>query len=230
MRRRAGTHGEVAGGTETALKQAGTGVRPVTWWALACCGLIPILLPSAWLIAEALQPPSYDPIRQTVSVLAGHAAEHRWIVTVALIAVGLCYFAAAAGLSVVRLRARVGLVVSGVAAIGVALCPEPVVGSTAQHMVFTTIGATSIALWPALTVQQNSPASVLVSTPVAAAATVVFLVMLGWLYVEAHGGDALGLVERLDSSVQIAWPFLVAVTLRGRRGGGIARGRAPLTD
>ncbi len=41
-------------------------MRPVTWWALACCGLVPILLPSAWLIAEALQPPSYDPIRQTV--------------------------------------------------------------------------------------------------------------------------------------------------------------------
>jgi hypothetical membrane protein len=181
---------------------------------LVCCGLIPIVLTSSWLIAGAVQSPSYNPIRQTVSVLAGHAGDHRWIVTLALIAVGPCYVAAAAGLRFLRPTARAALVVSGAASIGVALCPEPVVGSTTQHMTFTSIGAASIAVWPLLTAQRDAPASVLTSTSVAVAATTVFLVMLGWLVVEAQIGTAVGFVERLDSSVQLAWPFAVAVSAR----------------
>lgn len=189
--------------------------RPISGWAFACSGLIPVLLISAWLIAGALQTPPYNPTRQTISTLAGHGGSHRWIVTLALIAVGPCYFAVAAGLSVLRRSARIALVVSGVASIGIALCPEPAVGTTTEHLICTAIGATSIAIWPALTAQRDSPASTLVSTPVATAATVVFVAMLGWLVMEAQsGGGALGLVERLDSSIQIAWPFVVATAVR----------------
>jgi hypothetical protein len=44
--------------------------------------------------------------------------------------------------------------------------------------------------------------------------TIVFVLMLGWVFVETQGGSDLGLAERVTSSVQTAWPFMVAVALR----------------
>jgi hypothetical protein len=189
--------------------------RPVAWWAITGAAMLPVVLISAWMIAGALQPGPYNPVRQTVSTLAGQAGSHPWIVTSALIAVGPSYFAVACGLPAVRRAARIGLAVSGFAAIGIALSPEPVVGSTPQHVAFTGIGAASIAVWPALTAQRESPASILTTFPVAMTTTAIFLAMLGWFVAEAHGGSAVGFVERLDSSVQIVWPLAVALSVRG---------------
>jgi hypothetical protein len=187
--------------------------RPVPWWVLVTSALIPLLLTSAWLIAGGLQPASYSPMQQTVSVLAGQAGAHRWIVTSALYVVGVCYLVGAYGLSCLRRSARVALIVSGAASIGIAASPEPVVGSTTRHMVFTTIGAAVIAIWPALAARRGAAASVLLSPPVATAATIAFVSMLAWLVVETQGGSALGLAERLDSSIEITWPFVVVSTL-----------------
>jgi hypothetical protein len=43
--------------------------------------------------------------------------------------------------------------------------------------------------------------------------TAVFLVLLCWLVIETQGGSDLGVAERLTSSVQTSWPFVVAVVL-----------------
>jgi hypothetical protein len=194
-----------------------TPVRPVAWWALICAGLCATLLPCAWLVAGALQPAAYNPIHQTVSVLAGRAGMHRWIVTGALLLVGVCYLATAAGLAALRRCARVGLVVAGAAAIGIALCPEPVKGTTTEHMTCTSIGAATIAIWPALTTRRGGHVPTVLSVPVTAATTVAFLALLGWLLFEARTDGRVGLAERLDSSVQVVWPFVVAVALRAHR-------------
>jgi hypothetical protein len=42
----------------------------------------------------------------------------------------------------------------------------------------------------------------------------VFIVLLGWLVIETQGGSDLGLAERLTTSTEICWPFIVAVALR----------------
>jgi hypothetical protein len=55
--------------------------HPVPWWAVVSAGLSPVLATGGWLIADAVQPASYSPIRKTVSVLAGHAGTDRWIMT-----------------------------------------------------------------------------------------------------------------------------------------------------
>ena len=47
-----------------------------------------------------------------------------------------------------------------------------------------------------------------------AAVTVVSAALLGWLFIEAQGGGALGLAERLTTSAQACWPFVVALALR----------------
>jgi hypothetical protein len=120
----------------------------------------------------------------------------------------------AAGLTGVRVPARVLLIVAGMASIGIAASPEPVVGSTPQHLAWTALGAVTIAVWPAFVARRTSPRPLLLSTRGSAAVTVVFVALLGWLVIETQGGGDLGLAERLSSSVQTSWPFIVAVTLR----------------
>jgi hypothetical membrane protein len=197
----------------------------VPGWAVASAALSPVLLTAGWLVAGALQPASYDPIRKTVSVLAGHAGTDRWIMTGTLFLVGGCHLVTAAGLAAVRVPARVLLIVAGMASIGIAASPEPVVGSTPQHLAWTALGAVTIAVWPAFVAQRASARPLLLSTRGSAAVTVVFVALLGWLVIETQGGSDLGLAERLSSSVQTSWPFIVAVALR--RSTSRPRQRAP---
>jgi hypothetical protein len=52
-------------------------LKPVAWWVVGCSALLPTMLTAAWLVADVLQPPSYSPVRQTVSVLSGYAGTDR---------------------------------------------------------------------------------------------------------------------------------------------------------
>jgi hypothetical protein len=188
--------------------------RPVAAWVPVSAGLSSALLTIAWLIGDAVQPTSYSPLRQTVSVVAGYGATDRWIVTGALYVIGVCHLATAAGLRALTLRARVGLVVAGLAAIGIAASPQPVSGSRAQHLIFTCIGAIAITVWPALAAQRRAPASILVSARVSTIVSLGFLILLSWTVVETQGGANLGLAERVSSAIQTGWPFAVAINLR----------------
>jgi hypothetical membrane protein len=186
----------------------------VPWWAVVSAGLAPVLLIGAWLAADAVQPASYSPIRQTISVLAGDAGTDRWIMTGTLFLVGGCYLVTAAGLAGVRAPARTLLAVSGVATIGVAASPEPASGPTPQHLAWTVLSAVTIAAWPALAARRLPPRPLVLSGYGSAAVTVVSAALLGWLFIEAHGGGVLGLAERLTTSAQACWPFVVALALR----------------
>jgi len=190
----------------------------VPGWAIISAALSPVLLTSAWLVADALQPPSYSPMRQTVSVMAGLAGTDRWIMTWALLVVGGLHLVTAAGLSALRASARVLLVIAGASSIGIAACPEPVVGSTPAHLAFTALGAVTIAIWPAFTVTRAAPQPLILSAVGAATVTAVFLILLAWLAAETQGGSDLGLAERLFLSTEICWPFIVAIGLRQTTG------------
>jgi hypothetical protein len=187
---------------------------PVPGWAVVSAALSPVLLTGGWLVADAVQPDSYNPIRKTVSVLAGYAGTDRWIMTSTLLLVGCCNFVTAAGLTGVRLPARILLVVAGLSSIGIAASPEPVAGSTPQHLAWTSLGEVTIAIWPAFTGRRGSPRPLILSVRGSATVTAVSVALLGWLIIQTQGGSVLGLAERLASSVQISWPFLVALALR----------------
>src|SRR5258708_31202740 len=47
-----------------------------------------------------------------------------------------------------------------------------------------------------------------------AAVTAVFVALLEWLLAETRDGTVLGLAERLTTSIQTCWPFIIAVALR----------------
>ena len=110
--------------------------------------------------------------------------------------------------------ARILLAVAGLSSIGIALSPEPVRGSTPQHLAWTALGAVAIAVWPAFVARRASPRPLILSSYGCAVVTAVFLVLLGWLVIGTQGGSDLGLAERLTLSTDTCWPFIVAVTLR----------------
>jgi hypothetical protein len=203
----------VPGWANKSTSEVTSQLKPVEWWVVGCSALLPTILTAAWLVADVLQPPSYSPVRQTVSVLSGYAGTDRWLVTAALYLVGIGYLIIAAGLGVLAVPARVGLIVAAVAAIAVASFPEPVHGSNRPHELFTAIGAIAIAVWPAIVTRQESVYAA-VGARRTVTAIVVSLVLFLWTAIETRGGSALGLAERMSSAVQAGFPFVVVLALR----------------
>src|SRR3984893_10010782 len=113
----------------------------VPGWTVVSAGLSPVVVTAGWLVADAVQPAAYDPIRKTVSVMSGYAGTDRWIMTGALLLAGVCQLLTAAGLTGAGVPARIVLAVAGLSSIGIAVSPEPVVGSTPQHLAWTSLGA-----------------------------------------------------------------------------------------
>jgi hypothetical membrane protein len=186
-------------------------------WAIISAALAPVLLTGGYLVAGALQPASYNPMRTTISAMAGQAGTDRWIMTGGILLTGGCYLVTAAGLTGVRASARALLLVAGLAGIGIAASPEPASGPTPRHLAWTVLGAVTIAVWPAFAAPRTSPRPLILSSYGSAAVTAVFVALLGWLFTETRDGSVLGLAERLTSSIQTCWPFIVAVALRRTR-------------
>jgi Protein of unknown function (DUF998) len=189
--------------------------RPVPGWAVGTALLAPAVLVGGWLIAGALQPTSYSPMRQTVSVLAGHSGTDRWVMTGALLLVGSCQIATGAGLTDVRVPARILLILTGLSTLGIAASPEPATGPTARHLAFAVSCVVMTAVWPVLVARHGSARSWILSVNGCATVTVVFAGLSCWLLIAARdGGGDLGLVERLASAVQALFPLVVALALR----------------
>ena len=184
-------------------------------WAVVSTALAPLAMISAWLVAETLQPPSYSPLGSSISGLASLGAADRWIVTSALFVVGACYLVTAACLPGLRRPARMVLLITGLSGIGIAASPQPVHGTNPQHLVWTALGAVALAVWPAFTARRTARPPLILRPRAVAAVTVVSLALLTWLVVETQGGSALGLAERLVTGLQMTWPFVVILALRG---------------
>jgi hypothetical membrane protein len=183
-------------------------------WAIVSAALSPVLLTGGYLLAGALQPASYNPVRETISAMAGQAGTDRWVMTGGIVLAGGCYLVTAAGLTGARASARALLAVAGLAGIGIAASPEPASGATPRHLAWTVLGAITTAVWPALAARRTSPRPLILSVCGSAAVTAVFVALLGWLFIETRDGSVLGLAERLTSSIQTCWPFIIAVALR----------------
>jgi hypothetical protein len=220
-------HGQRAGASATSAQRLA-----VPGWAVFCAALSPVLLTAGWLIAGVFQPASYSPVRQTVSVLAGHAGTDSWIMTWAMLLTGGCYLLTAAGLNGLWVPARFLLVLAGLCSLGIATSPEPVTGPTPVHLAWTTVGAATIAIWPAVAARRAPPQLAAVCGRTAFIVTAVFAAMLGWVLLEIWAGHDLGLAERLTASIQTTWPFAVALVWRRADGTGttpqLSAARQPL--
>jgi hypothetical protein len=184
----------------------------VRWWAVASAAVAPFLLVGGWTWAAARQPRGYNPIRDTISWLAARGATDRWLMTAALLAVGVCYGVTGAGLQPARTAGRVALMGGGVATVMVAAFPQPVRGNGVDHTIAATIAFTALAAWPVLAVRRRSGVRVL-SWTAAVSATVVMVGFLAWFTLELHGSHR-GIAERGAALAEVMWPLVVAVGAR----------------
>lgn len=189
-----------------------SGARRPPWWAVVSSAGAFVALVGGWLAAEALQPPGYDPVRMTISALARHGADHRWVMTAALYAIGACHLVTGAGLRGVRTASRAVLALAGCAGLGLGACAQPDHGSTNAHMAFAVLGLVTLAVWP-LTVTSRSADRFPLRPGDAVLSAALSVVLMAWL-VQAISGTTLGLAERAVTAQQELWPFLVVTGLR----------------
>ena len=188
---------------------------PVPGWAVVTALLAPVALVGGWLIAGALQPVAYSPMRETISVLAGQSGANRWVMTTALLLVGSCQIATGAGLTAVRVPARILLILTGLSTFGIAATPEPATGPTSRHLAFAVICVVTTAAWPLLVARRGRARAWILSVGGCATVTVLFAGLSGWLLIAAQSGAAdLGMVERLTSAAQGLFPLVVALAVR----------------
>jgi hypothetical protein len=165
-------------------------------------------------VAGVVPPPSYSPMQQTMSALAGQPGTDRWIMTGALFLVGGTQLTTAAGLNGVGLKARLLLAVTGLCTIGVASSPEPTAGPTPIHLAFAVSCVLTTAIWPIFVAERDSAPSWGVSIYGCTAVTACFGALSGWVLFATFGGGDLGLAERVTSTALGLFPLVVVLSLR----------------
>lgn len=195
-------------------------MRRVPWWGVASSLAAPLLLIGGWTVAAALQPVPFDAVVRTISELAARDTPHRWLMTTALVGVGLSHIATAWALAPAALAGRMVHGLGGLATLGVAAFPLPAGGgSSPAHTAVATVAFISLAVWPAFArfgraMPGQTVASVL-GLRVSAAATFVLLLTLAWFFTELlAGGERVGLAERVAAGAQALWPLVVVVSVR----------------
>ena len=123
-------------------------MQNVPWWGVASSAIAPALLVGGWTVAIRLQPPSFDPVTDTVSSLAAVGAADRWVMTLTFAIVAVCNLVTAAALRPAGAPGRLILAAGSAAGLLMALNPEHFGGSV-PHAVWASIGFGGMALWPA---------------------------------------------------------------------------------
>jgi hypothetical protein len=132
-------------------------MRGVPWWGVVSSAATPVLLVSGWTIAADLQPQPFDPIKQSVSSLAGAGADERWVMTLAFVVVAVCYIITALALRPAALAGRLVLVAAGTAGMLVAASPQAAAGGfSLAHAFWSAFGFAFLAGWP-LAARQPGP-------------------------------------------------------------------------
>ncbi|MGB2570640.1 DUF998 domain-containing protein [Micromonospora citrea] len=196
-------------------------MRVVPRWALLSAALAPVLLIGGWTLGAAHQPGGFDQVTGTISALAARDAADRWIMTLALLGLGLCHCVTAAGLRPLRPAGRLVLALGGVATVAVAAFPLPSGrGSSTPHGLAAAVAFGALALWPALAAggRRTSGRATGVTTAAGTVCAALLLALVGWFVLElVAGGPRVGLSERVAAGAQALCPLLVAVALdRGR--------------
>lgn len=179
------------------------------WWAVLSSACAPMLLIGGWQLAAAQQPHGFDPVTQTISALAARGATDPWIMTTALVGVGVCHTITAAGLATATISGRVLLGIGGVATVLVAGFPLATGGSTV-HAAAAAVAFTTLSLWPALARRGGGPAP-----GISLIAASGLLGLLSWFGLEFFSdGARIGLSERFLAGAQALWPLAAVLIAR----------------
>ncbi|MFI5758626.1 DUF998 domain-containing protein [Streptomyces sp. NPDC051569] len=187
-------------------------MRRAAQWALLSSGCAPVLLVGGWTIAQFLQGPGYDPVTQTISVLAAYGAPGYWVMTGILIALGSCYLATALGLRAAALAGRAALGCGGVAAMLLTAFPAPTRGGAFGHGAVVTVGFALLAVWPILAADRRGAAPWGLRPTVSIVASALMVAGATWFLVELQSRGAAGIAERALTFTQSLWPLLVVTS------------------
>jgi len=187
-------------------------VKRIPPWTVASAVAAPVFLAAGCALAQWRQPPGYDPVRDTISALAAHGARDRWIMTGALVGLGVSHLITATGLRAARVAARTVLALGGAATVAVAVFAQPAHGNSEAHTVAATIAFTALALWPLVALDRSTTVALLRPAPSVVASSVMMALVLSFV-AEIHGGHR-GLAERAAAGAQALWPLAVVVAGR----------------
>lgn len=187
-------------------------VKAIPWWAVAAASASPVLLIGGFFLATAMQPASYNPVRDTISELARRGETDSWVMTSALAGVGLCYVLTALGLGPARVVGRILLAAGGVATLLIAVFPQPRHGYSLAHELAVIAAVVTCCTWPVLA-SHRLHAALLLTRPPSFAAAGVSLGLAAWYALESHGA-LLGLAERCAAAAPPLWLLAVVVTTR----------------
>jgi Protein of unknown function (DUF998) len=190
-------------------------VRVVPWWGVVSSAAAPVLLAGGWTVAARLQPRPVNPVASTISALAADGAADRWVMTLVLLAVGVCDVVTGLALRPAATPGRLILIAGGIAGVLVAANPEPARGGSLAHAFWATIGFIALTAWPLGGLRRGSSVPGGLRPAVSAVAAGASLGLLVWFAAElmTRGGQV-GLAERVLTEAQAVWPLAVVLTCR----------------
>jgi hypothetical membrane protein len=191
-------------------------MRNVPWWGVLSSAAAPVLLIGGWTASAALQPGPFDQVTGTISALAGYGAADRWVMTLALLAVGACHVGTGLALRPAAAPGRLLLITGGAATALVAASPLPAGGGgSARHTIAAAAGFISLSCWPALSARREPSVPWPLQPAASAAAAAALLALLVWFGAELNvPGGPVGLAERVLAGAQALWPLAVVLGCR----------------
>ncbi|MEU4979772.1 DUF998 domain-containing protein [Streptomyces sp. NPDC021969] len=197
-------------------------MRFVPRWVLLSSGCAPVLLIAGWTGAAYAEGASYDPVTQTISVLGSYGAAGFWVMTAAFLALGVCHLLTAWGLRAAATAGRVALGGGGLAALVLVALPAPSSGGSLRHGAVVVVGFTLLAVWPVLAVDGGPAAPWALRLAPSIVATTLMAAGGVWFLIEMRRHGDAGVAERVVTSLQSLWPFVVAAScLRHARHQGV---------
>jgi hypothetical membrane protein len=182
-------------------------------WALCSSIAAPILLIGGWTLAAARQPASFDACVDTISALAAHGAQDRWLMTTALAGLGLCHVISACGLRAAAKPGRWVLAFGGVCTLLVAAFPLGPGGSPRAHLAVAAAAFGALAAWPLFAFRTQPGTALGLRRHVSiAGATLLFALIAAFAQQLYGGGAQIGLFERAVAGAEALWPCFVVLT------------------
>ncbi len=182
-------------------------------WTVAAAIAAPVTLVATSSVATMLSASHYDPVGQTLSVLAA-TPRSAPLMTIGFVLTAVCQIVTATGLHVLRPAPRLVLAFAGGCGLAVAAMPVSWQAAVGAHLFAAGAGIVTLSMWPVLTMSGSVAAPAACRFRWAVTASVLFAALVAWVLWETQRGGDLGIAERATVVGETLWPLVVAATAR----------------